>query len=597
VADALLDEYPKLVNLQGGKDNVSPLMAAASSDHHTMVVKLMNHRADATAVNALGQNAAWIAARNAQQRALKALTSHLGRATTPARVVLDKFAPPLKPEAGQEAHAQEPQYQQHTTPLMIATIFGHVDVVQVLLFAKANPDLVSPDAHAPQSGTTSGGAKSAIELAAMNGSEVLVKLLVAHGAKALARAREVAEQHGHTHLKIHRQDSREQRTVQRQAVLQRSSSYKTDPFFDAAKLKETTESLTWDRKKAFPGQLVPPRPSLAEVHEGATPLGKVVAHRGVILQRGPFNGIFVRVGCIPRHPWIDLWLTLRELVNYYLQTERANLAAREEEMARGDTDKKYIPCAVYVVVSLRSMQAIDFSWLVNQGFHFHHYRAPGHGDTPPADPAAPLAHDEATAEFVYYCWPGTPETDMVPNYATAIEGATGLCFSPDGAKVLLVWERGSWSTPGGAVNAGESKIDALARELREEVGVEVDFGTPPQFLAGWSESRARDNLVNDSFCAFAVRLKSLDYSTDKKEIFEAVWFDAAELLAAWGKVGKPLEKKVEMDMGRGPERGAFAGNMLKWLDTYSSGHGHVIKYKESMQGDKKSVKASWGMAR
>jgi ADP-ribose pyrophosphatase YjhB (NUDIX family) len=62
---------------------------------------------------------------------------------------------------------------------------------------------------------------------------------------------------------------------------------------------------------------------------------------------------------------------------------------------------------------------------------------------------------------------------MVPNYATAIEGATGLCFSPDGARILLVWERGSWSTPGGAVNAGESKIDALARELYEEVGVEV----------------------------------------------------------------------------------------------------------------------------
>ena len=28
------------------------------------------------------------------------------------------------------------------------------------------------------------------------------------------------------------------------------------------------------------------------------------------------------------------------------------------------------------------MQAIDFQWLAMQGFKFHHYRAPGHGDTP-----------------------------------------------------------------------------------------------------------------------------------------------------------------------------------------------------------------------
>ena len=73
---------------------------------------------------------------------------------------------------------------------------------------------------------------------------------------------------------------------------------------------------------------------------------------------------------------------------------------------------------------------------------------------------------------------------MVPNYSTCIEGATSICFSPDGTQVLLVWERGGWTTPGGAVNAGESKLEALVRELGEEVGVEVDLDMPVRLCIG-----------------------------------------------------------------------------------------------------------------
>ena len=121
------------------------------------------------------------------------------------------------------------------------------------------------------------------------------------------------------------------------------------------------------------------------------------------------------------------------------------------------------PAAIYVAVSEPSMQAIDFTWLTAQGFVFHHYRAPGHGDD---------AEGGGASEFVYYCWPtGTGSADdMVPVYATSIEGVSGVLLS--GAteeKVLLVWERGSWSTPAGAVNAGESKVDAIAREVRYQL--------------------------------------------------------------------------------------------------------------------------------
>ena len=75
-------------------------------------------------------------------------------------------------------------------------------------------------------------------------------------------------------------------------------------------------------------------------------------------------------------------------------------------------------------------------------------------------------------EFVYYCWVGAQPA--VPPYATSIEGATGIISpaggdgnevnaaprngsQPIGENLLLVWERGAWNTPGGAVERAELK--------------------------------------------------------------------------------------------------------------------------------------------
>jgi len=51
----------------------------------------------------------------------------------------------------------------------------------------------------------------------------------------------------------------------------------------------------------------------------------------------------------------------------------------------------------------------------------------------------------------------------------------------DGDRVLLVRRgreplRGLWSIPGGAVEVGETREEALAREVAEETGLEVEIG-------------------------------------------------------------------------------------------------------------------------
>ncbi len=60
-----------------------------------------------------------------------------------------------------------------------------------------------------------------------------------------------------------------------------------------------------------------------------------------------------------------------------------------------------------------------------------------------------------------------------------IVGVGGVIF--DGASVLLAKRgqepaKGTWSLPGGAVELGEKVIDALKREIREEIAIEIEVG-------------------------------------------------------------------------------------------------------------------------
>jgi 8-oxo-dGTP pyrophosphatase MutT (NUDIX family) len=54
----------------------------------------------------------------------------------------------------------------------------------------------------------------------------------------------------------------------------------------------------------------------------------------------------------------------------------------------------------------------------------------------------------------------------------------GVLFSPQGEVVLLLNEREEWELPGGRIELGESSAECLAREILEELTVQVEVGRP-----------------------------------------------------------------------------------------------------------------------
>jgi len=54
----------------------------------------------------------------------------------------------------------------------------------------------------------------------------------------------------------------------------------------------------------------------------------------------------------------------------------------------------------------------------------------------------------------------------------------GILLTPAHKVVLLLNEREEWELPGGRIELGESSTACLAREIQEELHLEVEVGTP-----------------------------------------------------------------------------------------------------------------------
>jgi 8-oxo-dGTP pyrophosphatase MutT (NUDIX family) len=62
--------------------------------------------------------------------------------------------------------------------------------------------------------------------------------------------------------------------------------------------------------------------------------------------------------------------------------------------------------------------------------------------------------------------------------ATYPVSVKGVLLTPDGEVVLLLNERDEWELPGGRIELGESSSKCLAREIREELDLQVSVGAP-----------------------------------------------------------------------------------------------------------------------
>merc|ERR1712224_788797 len=148
--------------------------------------------------------------------------------------------------------------------------------------------------------------------------------------------------------------------------------------------------------------------------------------------------------------------------------------------------------------------------------------------------------------------------------------------------------------PAGSVGTGECNWEALKRELWEEVHVQIDDRQDIFYLGGYSEARARDDLCNDNFSAFAVVAKSEDFEPDKKEIFEARWFEWRVLLKQWMDNGLPMDKRVMLDLSLGEQRNVVQLSTLRGLMCWEKKRALKVKLDEKKVRGRTVYEAKWG---
>jgi 8-oxo-dGTP diphosphatase len=110
---------------------------------------------------------------------------------------------------------------------------------------------------------------------------------------------------------------------------------------------------------------------------------------------------------------------------------------------------------------------------------------------------------------------------------TSVIVVAGVLF--EGGRVLLTQRKkgahleGLWEFPGGKIDPDEDPRDALRRELREELGIEVDVGAPIE-ITSWRYPERRVLLL-----FFEVARKPSSPEPQRLDVADLMWATRADL--------------------------------------------------------------------
>ena len=98
-----------------------------------------------------------------------------------------------------------------------------------------------------------------------------------------------------------------------------------------------------------------------------------------------------------------------------------------------------------------------------------------------------------------------------------------------------VWAPGWWEIPGGAVKAGESTLEAVIREVREETGLDVS-GKKGGYQFSYHRENKGQNYIVDIYC-FDMDAGEEDLRLQKEETMEGKFASLEEIkeIAAKGE--------------------------------------------------------------
>jgi len=181
----------------------------------------------------------------------------------------------------------------------------------------------------------------------------------------------------------------------------------------------------------------------------------------------------------------------------------------------------------------------------------------------------------------HYKWNNPDLADKVPEPFTAIGGVTVLIVDQND-KVLFIKERdrfdGKWKFPGGALELGETYVDAAIREVVEELRIKEDqlVLTDTCIVGGYMQGAARPGRINDTFVCLTARIpvaaEQLTINLDPSELSHTKWITS--------------EEAVEYSSNIEAHEGEYLKNCLKYLQAYYKGQKLRVTLKKAGFKDK-----------